>query len=82
LAAVGEAVGREVEDGHDEGAGAESEGAGAETPVVGGTDWRGRERRHVWILASGCCCRLSVVGCWLLVVGCWLKCGIGDGCRC
>ena len=36
LAAVGEAVGGEVEDGHDEGAGAEGEGAGAEAPVVGG----------------------------------------------
>ena len=36
LASVGEAVGGEVEDGHDEGAGAEREGSGAELPVVGG----------------------------------------------
>ena len=36
VAAVGEGVGGEVEDAHDEGSGAEREGAGAEVPVVGG----------------------------------------------
>ncbi len=34
VAAVGEGVGRDVEDAHDEGARAEREGAGAEVPVV------------------------------------------------
>jgi hypothetical protein len=37
LASVGEAVGGQVEDGHDESARAEREGSGAEMPVVGGS---------------------------------------------
>jgi len=63
LAAVGEAVGGEIEDGHDKSAGAESEGAGAETPVEGGTDWLGRVGAHDWILEG------VVAGCWFPVAG-------------
>ena len=63
LDAVGEAVGGEIEDGHDEGAGAEGEGAGTEAPVEGGADWRGSVGEHDWILEGG------VAGCRLLVAG-------------
>ena len=41
VAAVGEGVGGDVEDAHDEGARAEREGAGAEVPVVMGARGEG-----------------------------------------
>ncbi len=49
LAAIGEAVGRDVEDAHDEGAIAEREGAGAETPEMPGA----RAEGHPGSLAAG-----------------------------
>ena len=44
VAAVGEGVGRDVEDAHDEGSPAEREGAGAQAPVEAGTRGEGHGR--------------------------------------
>ena len=49
MAAVGEGVGRDVEDAHDDGALAKRESAGAEAPVEA---WA-RDERHEGILVSG-----------------------------
>jgi len=49
VAAVGEGVGRDVEDAHDEGSLAEGEGAGAEVPVEG----RASDEGHGGILDAG-----------------------------
>ncbi len=49
-AAVGEGVGCDVEDAHDDGSLAQGEGAGAEVPVVMAAGCEG----HVWILAVSC----------------------------
>jgi hypothetical protein len=50
VAAVGEGVGRDVEDAHEDGPLAQRKGAGAEVPVVMATRGKG----HGWILASHC----------------------------
>ena len=43
MAAIGEGVGRDVEDAHDEGSPAERKSAGAEVPVVMGAKSEGHE---------------------------------------
>lgn len=63
-AGVGEGVGCDVEDAHDEGSVAERKSAGAETPVVVGAGGEG----HGGILEAVACCWLSCVmrnGMWV-----------------
>jgi hypothetical protein len=53
VAAVGEGVGGDVEDAHDEGSLAEGKGSGAEAPVEMGTGALARGEGHGGILSGG-----------------------------